>query len=370
MFAGYGMQKYAGGWILHPNSPAPRRVDAGLSMHWSSVSPDGRWVAFGHHLSHVNVYEAGTGRRVWQSPDDGHDFCRFSPDGRWLVTAVDGVRLYAVGTWEPGPQLGPGTPWDVTDDLAVVGQTDGIYRLVELATGRELARLEDPERNTGPAAFTPDGTKLVVVAKNGLRVWDLRRIRQQLAKLSLDWDAPAYPPAEDEKSLAPVKVEVIREPVAEALSKATADLALAPDDARANNNLAWLLATCPDATLRDPARAVRLAAKAVKLAPKMATYWNTLGAAHYRAADYKIAIDNLKKSTDLQGENAVDAFFLAMAQWQLGQKTEAHKHFDQAVRWMKEHEAALKINRHDAEELRRFRAEATELLQRKDKSQQ
>src|SRR5262245_46734258 len=49
MYHGYGMQPHAGGWILHPNSPAPRRVDAGSSHIYASVSPDGRWAAFALH---------------------------------------------------------------------------------------------------------------------------------------------------------------------------------------------------------------------------------------------------------------------------------------------------------------------------------
>ena len=55
--------------------------------------------------------------------------------------------MYATGTWEPGPQLGAGEPTDATSELVVMAQTNGIYRLVELATGRELAQLEDPEQN-------------------------------------------------------------------------------------------------------------------------------------------------------------------------------------------------------------------------------
>jgi serine/threonine protein kinase len=195
MWAGYGMQDFAGGWILHPNSPVPRRVEAGESTGYCSVSPDGRWVAFSTP-DRVAAYDAATGQRVWQaSTRPANYYCRFTPNGRWLVTSADGGRLYAVGTWEPGPRLGPGTPWDVTSELAVLGQSNGIYRLVELATGRELARLEDPEQNTGEAGFTTDATRLVVRAKNGLRVWELRRIREELDKLGLDWDAPPYPPA-------------------------------------------------------------------------------------------------------------------------------------------------------------------------------
>jgi serine/threonine protein kinase/WD40 repeat protein len=199
MWAGYGMHAYAGGWILHPNSPTPRRVEAGISIGSCSVSPDGRWVAFGGPYTPLQVYDAATAQRVFQSPVIEGDRGRFSPDGHWLATNTDGGRVYAVGSWEPGPQLGPGTPWDVTPELAVLGQSNGIYRLVALATGRELARLEDPEQNTGSAAFTPDGTRLVVKAKNGLRIWDLRRIRAELAKLGLDWDAPPYLPGEENK---------------------------------------------------------------------------------------------------------------------------------------------------------------------------
>jgi hypothetical protein len=79
------------------------------------------------------VYDAATGQHVWQSPGGGHGtidhHCRFTPDGRWLVTSMDGGRLYAAGTWEPGPQLGPGYPADVTSELAVLRQSNGIYRL-------------------------------------------------------------------------------------------------------------------------------------------------------------------------------------------------------------------------------------------------
>ena len=182
MFYGYGMQKYAGGWILHPDASPPRRIDEGTSMNWASVSPDGHWVAFGVFMARVDVYEATTGRQVWRSPADGHDYGRFSRDGRWLVTANDGGRVYAVGTWKPqAHQLGPGVPWDVSPDSSVVvlGMTNGVYRLVERPTGRELVRLEDPDRVYGPAVFTPDGTRLVVSARDGLRLWDLRRVRAE-----------------------------------------------------------------------------------------------------------------------------------------------------------------------------------------------
>jgi serine/threonine protein kinase/tetratricopeptide (TPR) repeat protein/WD40 repeat protein len=250
MFGAYGMAQYAGGWILHPKAPQPRRVEAGVGMGWASVSPDGRWAAFGVHLHRVNVYEAATRRRAWQSPDDeGHDYCCFSRDGRWLVTDNDGGRAYRVGTWKPGPQLGAGKPWDVSPDgrLVVLGLADGVYRLVELATGRELARLEDPEQTHGAAVFTPDGTRLVGCARDGLRVWDLRRIRAELVKLGLDWDAPPYTEA-DKAAPGPFEVRVVgaelidpKKMAEHQRDRAVFDLYLTPFDGKAHYRLGTYL---------------------------------------------------------------------------------------------------------------------------------
>jgi tetratricopeptide (TPR) repeat protein len=215
MYNGYHMQSYAGGWILSPGNPQPRRVEAGTSMGWCDVSPDGRWVAFGmlsESGSRVGVYEAATGRSVWQSTADAQHYCRFSSDGRWLLTDKEGGRAYAVDTWKPGPRLGPGIPWDLSPDgrLAVLGQTDGVYRLVERATGREWARLEAPDQVAGAAVFTANGTRLVVGAEVGLRVWDLRRIRAELVELGLDQDAPIYPSEDNEHQATPLEIKVDR----------------------------------------------------------------------------------------------------------------------------------------------------------------
>ena len=129
-----------------------------------------------------------------------------------------------------------------------------------------------------------------------------------------------------------------------------------PKLAMAHNNLAWLLATCPDPKFRDAAQAVQSAEKAVKLAPKEGSHWNTLGVAHYRAGDWKAAVASLEKSMVLgKGGVSFDWFFLAMAHWQRGDKEQARKWYDQAVPWMEK-------NKPQDEELRRFRAEAATLL--------
>jgi tetratricopeptide (TPR) repeat protein len=134
---------------------------------------------------------------------------------------------------------------------------------------------------------------------------------------------------------------------------------LAPTSAEANNNLAWLLATCADTTLRDPRRAVALATKGVELQPKQGMYWNTLGAARYGAGDWAAAVEALSKSMELrQGGDAFDWFFLAMAEWQRGNKDEARRWYDKAREWTQRNAAAN-------EELQRFEAEAKGVLEAK-----
>jgi tetratricopeptide (TPR) repeat protein len=131
---------------------------------------------------------------------------------------------------------------------------------------------------------------------------------------------------------------------------------LAPKAAWAFNELAWLLATCPEDKYRDAGKAVALARKATELTPKDGTVWNTLGAACYRAGNWKDAVAAFVKSAELRnGGDSFDWFFLAMAHEKLGKKELAGKWHGFAVRWM-----AAKDPKD--EELLRFRAEAGEVL--------
>jgi tetratricopeptide (TPR) repeat protein len=122
------------------------------------------------------------------------------------------------------------------------------------------------------------------------------------------------------------------------------------------NALAWLLVLCPAPPVRDVKRALALARKAVAAAPQKAQYWTTLGAAHYRAGDWKAAVTALEKSLRLESQGHVlDGLFLAMAHWQRGAKEEARRWYDRADRAMK------KAPRRE-EELWRVRAEAAALI--------
>jgi tetratricopeptide (TPR) repeat protein len=133
-------------------------------------------------------------------------------------------------------------------------------------------------------------------------------------------------------------------------------LRLEPDFAKTLNKLAWNLATAAERKDRDGRQAVALARLAVNGAPANGNFLSTLGAAHYSAGNWKEALATLEKSMDLRkGGDCFDWFFVAMAHWQLGEKDKARKWFDQAVGWMDK-------NQPENEKLRRFRADAAELM--------
>jgi len=53
--------------------------------------------------------------------------------------------------------------------------------------------------------------------------------------------------------------------VKEAIQRWQEALAIEPENGNAASNLAWVFATCPDASIRDGGRAVELAEKAVQI---------------------------------------------------------------------------------------------------------
>jgi WD40 repeat protein len=133
---------------------------------------------------------------------------RFSPDGKWLVgNDKSAYRFWRVWTWEDGRQARVETPLFVDwppafspdGRLMALERGNGAVRLIEVASGRELAVLEDQQQGrSGALTFSPDGTRRLLTNKdrNVLPLWDLRKLRAGLKAIDLDWDAPPYP-AED-----------------------------------------------------------------------------------------------------------------------------------------------------------------------------
>ena len=78
-----------------------------------------------------------------------------------------------------------------------------------------------------------------------------------------------------------------------------ATLAIKPNDGNAENNLAWVLATYPDATIRDGDRAVKLAEKASTLpGGQDPIVLRTLAAAYAEAGEFSKAIEIAQRAAD------------------------------------------------------------------------
>jgi tetratricopeptide (TPR) repeat protein len=126
------------------------------------------------------------------------------------------------------------------------------------------------------------------------------------------------------------------------------------------NNLAWGIVRRPQAPAGTRELVVQIARQAVEKAPEKGEYWNTLGVADYRVANWPSAITALEKSCALRkGGDSFDFFFLAMAYWQLGDK-------DQARLWHQKAIDALPKNGPINQELALFQQEAAALIKATD----
>ena len=128
-----------------------------------------------------------------------------------------------------------------------------------------------------------------------------------------------------------------------------------PNVAEPQLALARLMCSCPAVQFRDAERAMELAHRVLQHVPSSRMGWHVLGIAHYRAGKWQSAIESLETAMDLgKGGNSSEWFFLAMAHWQLSNKDQARRWFDQATEWMD-------ANKPLDLELRHYRTEAEAL---------
>lgn len=132
---------------------------------------------------------------------------------------------------------------------------------------------------------------------------------------------------------------------------------------------ARLLAHCPEWKLRDTKLAVQQARRATDLQKDEAAYWYTLALVQYRNGEWKNSLESLDEVKKRAGEfEASDWLLVAMNRHQLKQPVEARAALKKAVEWIKESQQkaegnpvlrfqletnrpALEALRHEAEEL-------------------
>jgi serine/threonine protein kinase/WD40 repeat protein/tetratricopeptide (TPR) repeat protein len=200
-----------GALVLHADQlERPVRLGPHEDTRYVAVSPNGRWVATGTHTGiAARIWDAQTGKLVNKLlPAEPSTAIAFSPDGQWFITNYPTCRLWAVDGWKERLGVaGVGLAFSPDGKLLAVGTAQGTVRLVDPETGKEYARLEDPNQDrAGTITFSPDGTLLVTTSNNdsqAIHVWDLRAIREQLAEMRLDWNLPPYLPARPSEQTQP-----------------------------------------------------------------------------------------------------------------------------------------------------------------------
>ncbi|HVV70138.1 MAG TPA: WD40 repeat domain-containing protein, partial [Verrucomicrobiae bacterium] len=175
----------------------------GISV--AALSPDGRFVATaGWHSSQVRLWETRTSALLHEWSFRGPMNVFFTPKSDELIicrdAAFDFVNLSTLAiqrTVARELEVYPGTVSFTADGtLMAMELSPGVLHLKEVATGRTLAKLEDPygDRATW-TGFTAGGSQLVVAARYAgvIHLWDLRALREKLKPMGLDWNWPEFP---------------------------------------------------------------------------------------------------------------------------------------------------------------------------------
>ncbi len=124
----------------------------------------------------------------------------FSPDSRWLVTGdYERYQFWDTTNWnrrflvDRSASVGHigRVAFSADSRIAAVTSTADLVKLVDLASGNELATLESSAPQEIIALeFSPDGSQLTVTGlgqTHYLQLWNLTSLRQKLKAMNLDW---------------------------------------------------------------------------------------------------------------------------------------------------------------------------------------
>jgi serine/threonine protein kinase/WD40 repeat protein/tetratricopeptide (TPR) repeat protein len=337
----------------HPALSRANSLDAGGNQAMTSVavSPDGNWLAVGGWYT--------PGITVWNLPQRRFErilrpsdavgitkfFVSFSPDGRWLISNTNpdnspfAYHFWRPGTWELDRRIGAKAAGDRSpftgDSRLMALANDHKILLAEAITGKELARLSTVQLDDlNPLTFSPDGTKLVVGVNGNLaHVWDLRRVRAQLAPMGLDWDAPAYPAANKRVGpRTPRSVRVLGEVRengtrrAAELAEMNRRLAADPNDAEALLHRGWLRLN-----LSKPNEAVADLEQLMRLLPDDTDALFLLSQAHTKRNDLRSAMAALESYLKRCPEDTDARIKKGLLSLALGQQPEAVDEFSRVL---------------------------------------
>lgn len=144
----------------------------------------------------------------------------FSPDGRWLVTGSrqgEGTLVvWDTRTWKEQWRMSPPGLYDgfacsPDGSLLAVSKSPDRIELRRLTTGELVAGLAVPEGQAYIGLlFGRRGAALIGLATDPpyIALWDLSRIRAELAPRGLDWDHPSFPEPASDPDAAPIEIHI------------------------------------------------------------------------------------------------------------------------------------------------------------------
>jgi WD40 repeat protein len=179
----------------------PPRGDRGF--HHIALSRDGRWLAATRYfLDGIFLWDLSSESPPRVLGSTLHARLTFSPDNQSLVAGdkthvrrwrcADGSEIWSL---RRDPENATACPVVCSPDGRLVGITTSLSRvaLVDAETGSLLIRLDDPQPHLATTLvssldFTPETDRLAVGRSGyGVHLWDLNRLRQELATRGLDW---------------------------------------------------------------------------------------------------------------------------------------------------------------------------------------
>jgi WD40 repeat protein/Tfp pilus assembly protein PilF/tRNA A-37 threonylcarbamoyl transferase component Bud32 len=288
-----------GSWALHVGPPERRlRLAARPEDGIAAVSPNGSWIAVTDLPGQkVRILDPGRGKLLRELPLDAWGSLGFSPDGRWLWAPDKKLQfhLWRTVTWERTSAVAPRLSLAFAPDsqTLAVETGDARIRLLNPDTRNKFVVLEDPNQDVtyGGMTFSHDGTRLITIshrATQAIHIWDLRRLRQELATLGLDWEQEPYPTAAPAVP-SPVRFLVDRGrlplPPEAGLIAYSLAIALQP-----LNPAAYTERAAAFANLERDAEALADCDRALALAPASARAWFVRGQAHEKLGNRRQAL--------------------------------------------------------------------------------